>query len=242
MKKTALFTTLLFLGFCQTVLSQVEYKPKQNHETNKEENTPTKKIYSEPPKDNIIKINLLSPIFYTLMLSYQHNLNEDNSYQLTAGFMNFDGFSSSSRNINNYNSNNPHTEAYFFTPEFRYLFVGNFMSGSYIAPFLKYTNMTYSADYSYSSGSFPNYNTYTDRFTFSYQTLGIGICIGQQFIYKNKISLDIFAGPVYNMLLTKTAPTNPNFSFNKIEIDNSINPINISGYGIRAGFTVGFLF
>jgi Protein of unknown function (DUF3575) len=238
-KKSITAAFLVFTSF--SLFAQVEYRPKQQTplpERTQSESTHIKKIPTEPPKENIIKINLLSPIFYTIMFSLQHNISEDKSLQITAGYMNFDGFNSSSSVYNsNYNSSNPHTEAYFFTPEYRYLFVGENMNGSYIAPFLKYTNMTYSADYT-------NYNMsyQQERFTFGYQTLGIGICIGQQFIYKNKISIDFFAGPVYNMLLTKTAPSNPNFAFNKIEIDNSINKINISGYGIRAGFTIGFLF
>ena len=240
MKTLKLITVSFLVVTTLSVSAQVEYKMKQDNqytERKKEEPIPVKKIKTEPPKENIIKINLLSPIFYTLMLSYQHNLNEDKSIQITAGYMNFDGFSNSTSSYSYYNSN-PHTEAYFFTPEYRYLFVGDNMSGSYIAPFLKYTNMSYSADYG--TNYYPTTNH--DRFTFNYQTLGIGICIGQQFIYKNKISIDIFAGPVYNMLLAKIAPTSPNFNFAKIEIDNSINKLNISGYGIRAGFTVGFLF
>ncbi|MEI6595017.1 MAG: DUF3575 domain-containing protein [Bacteroidota bacterium] len=252
MKKLALLSTTLFLGFCLPISAQVEYKPKQQdktYEQKREETPPAKKIRTEPPKDNIIKINLLSPIYSTLMLFYQRNMSEENSFQVGVGYMSFDGFGTSSSNY--YNSNytsNPHTESFYFTPEYRYTFSGSFMDGSFIAPFLKYSNMTYSADYTINNSNTYPYTSFTDRYTFNYQTLGIGICLGQQYIYKNKVSLEIYAGPVYNMLIAEKIPTGSpnyakhNFPSNNIEIDKNISNINVKSYGIRAGFTVGFLF
>jgi len=245
MKTITLFMGTLFLLSSIHVFAQVEYKPKQNQYSppQKEEPAKIKKTHTEPPKENIIKINLLSPIFSTLMLFYQHNTSEDNSFQIGVGYMNFDGFGNSGTSYYGTNSaSNTHTEAFYITPEYRYTFAGSFMEGSFIAPFLRYSNMTYSADY-YSS--YPS--TTADRFSFNYQTLGVGICVGQQYIYKNKVSIEVYAGPVYNMLISQTTPSGANyntysFGSNPIEIDKSIPNINIKNYSIRGGFTVGFLF
>ena len=258
MKTIKLFIAALFITSCFTLKAQVEYKPKQQsqgYEKKNEENIPKKKVHTEPPKDHIIKLNLLSPIVSTLMLFYQQNFSTENSFQIGIGYMNFDGFGNTSNTYNSpYSSstsaNNTNTKSFYFTPEYRYVFSGENMSGSFIAPFLRYSNMTYSADFTKTYYDPITYQStsITNPFSFNYQTIGIGICIGQQYIYKNKVSIEVYAGPVYNMLVASTIPTgNPNYSkydfgSNPIEIDKKISNINIKNYGIRAGFTVGFLF
>jgi hypothetical protein len=240
--------TLCFYSLLAQVFAQTPYPVSQPDKALPKE-LPEKKTKAEPkfpyglPKDNIITLNLLSPIYGTIMVFYQHNLTSDNSYQVGTGFMSFDGFGSS-------NADKPHTTAFFLTPEFRYTLAGDHMNGTYVCPFVKYTNMTYSREYGHtysgyyypSTGASPSYPSYA----FGYQTLGVGICLGQQTIFRNKISLEVFAGPVYNMLLDKTRPSyiDPRFvdEISDVQVDESINKINIKGYGVRAGLTVGFLF
>ena len=196
-------------------------------------NTPEPKPDYGPPKLNVIKLNMLSPVYSSLMFFFERSINKENSLELGLGYMNFDGFSNSS-------TLSRHTEAFFITPEYRYMLKGENLNGTYIEPFLKFTSMNYTesgVNYIYNStypyNSIPAY--YND--SYSYQSLGIGICLGQQYIYKNKISIDFFAGPVFNMLLSKSGP-----SGNNVTIDQSLNTTLIKGYSLRGGLTVGFLY
>ncbi len=240
MKKIILFT---FLILSISAFAQVEYKPKTTNSTSQNEVVkPEKKIRKEPPKQNIIKINLLSPIVSTIMLFYQRNINEESSFQIGMGYMDFYGFGSNTNTYYNGNTNTSVTSersrGFFFTPEYRYLFDGEYMDGIFIAPFLKYTFMQYDETQKnvteiYNQGNYTTQTTYSNTSN-SYNSLGIGITIGKQFIFKNKISLEVFGGPVYNILLSGTST--------EINISHSMNNVNIRGYGARAGMTVGFLF
>jgi hypothetical protein len=245
MKKKQLILSLLFIAIGSIANAQVEFKPKAPTpaatEQTDTEAKPAKKVKTEPPKLNVLKINLLSPIVSSLMLFYEHSLNKESSLQLGMGYMDFYGFGSSNRD--SYSSSsltsktnfNENTKGFFITPEYRYLISGEHMNGLFIAPFMKYTYMHYHEDYEL-QGSLPK-TTHNDNYY--YHSLGIGITIGQQIIYKNRVSIEIFGGPVYNMLLNSSGNGGND---NKPTISESFSNQIIRGYGCRAGLTVGFLF
>jgi hypothetical protein len=58
-------------------------------------------------------------------------------------------------------------------------------------------------------------------------------------VFKNRVVIDLFGGPVYSILvasnktITKTGD---------VVIGNGIPNTYVRGYGVRAGLTVGFLF
>lgn len=104
------------------------------------------------------------------------------------------------------------------TPEYRfYVSQSNpAISGFYIGPFVKYANYKLTDD--------------TDKATLS--TFGGGLTIGRQWIFSNVISLDIFAGPSYSTGDVKVTSGSDVFDV----------PGTISGFGLRAGVTIGVAF
>jgi hypothetical protein len=246
-RKTILF--LLAFHFVSAAFSQTPYYPLPDEGT-KATAKKGKAKPAEPPKQNIFKLNMLSPMYSTIMVFYQRNLQENNSLQLGFGYMDFNtlpGFLTPGNSYSGSNNNpqDEQTTAFFFTPEYRYMLIGDNMNGLFVAPFAKYTKM----DYSFSSYNYFPSGKFDMRHTFNYQSLGVGIIIGQQWVLRNKISLELFAGTVYNTLLSKKMsafPTGFNVygksKWDQVETSQFISTANIRGYGIRAGFTVGFLF
>jgi VanZ family protein len=136
------------------------------------------------------------------------------------------------------------------TPEYRFVLNGRGFSGVYIAPFARYMYYEYKRDLTTqidtgSYGSFPNYTSNIKSFTFkdselyTYHSLGIGVIAGKQFVFKNRVLFDVFGGPVYSILMESNKSIN---STRDIVIGAGIPNTYIRGYGIRAGFSVGFLF
>jgi hypothetical protein len=212
-----------------------------------------------------LKINLLSPFYGTVNLAWQKRISNDASFQITATYMDFDSYGSANNSGNeNYNDNhgltnvryinataeNPRTQGFTITPEYRFVLNGRGLSGVYIAPFMRYMYYEYSHSLriqidtgTYVSSPSYYYTSGTVRFNESrfdaYHTLGLGVIIGKQFVFKNRVVIDLFGGPVYSILvasnktITKTGD---------VVIGNGIPNTYVRGYGVRAGLTVGFLF
>ena len=122
-------------------------------------------------QDNAIKINILSPIFKTLNVSYEHKVSETAGLQI--GFF-YTGASTDDTSFKGIG----------ITPEYRfYLSDTEAIEGVYIAPFVRYQNFTLTND-----------NT-NDEGTLS--TFGGGLVLGRQWVFKEKITLDTFIGPQY---------------------------------------------
>lgn len=216
-------------------------------------------------RENALKINLLSPFYGTVNLAWQHKISNDASFQLTATYMDFDSYGSlednapsSSQNtygLTNIRSNYTTVESQVtrgttITPEYRFVLNGRGFSGIYIAPFARYMYYEYRRDVTTqidtgSYGYYPNYNTTIRSFTFknselyTYHSLGLGVIAGKQFVFKNRVLVDIFGGPVYSILLASNRSINRT---GDVVIGSGIPNTYIRGYGIRAGFSVGFLF
>jgi len=141
-------------------------------------------IFVAKAQDNVIKINIFSPIVKTFNIQFEHKLKADQSFQL--GFF-YTGVSSSNTDFRGFG----------ITPEYRfYLSDTEAPAGVYIAPFVRYQS------YTLTNGG--------DKGTLS--LFGGGVIIGKQWIFKKKIAMDLFIGPSYSSGSVKVTQGNDNFS------------------------------
>ncbi|MES2558970.1 MAG: DUF3575 domain-containing protein [Bacteroidota bacterium] len=170
-----------------------------------------------------IKINLLSPIMSTVNLAFETNIGSDKSFQLGFAFMDH----------STYGTTDGVTKAYFLTPEFRYRLVEYKNGYSFIGAFGRYIHMQYSQ---------------TDKYRFDvkksssvYDCLGLGIILGQKFIYRDRVVIEMFAGPVYSGIV-QSKNDFYNRAESDINLDEDIPHTLLKRYGVRAGLNVGWMF
>lgn len=122
-------------------------------------------------QNNVVKLNIFSPIVKTLNMSYERVISDNSSLQL--GFF-YTGAKSGDVKLSGFG----------ITPEFRF-----FLSetpapdGVYIAPWVRYQNLDADNPVDNASGKLTSF--------------GGGVIIGRQWIFKEIVSLDIFIGPQY---------------------------------------------
>jgi hypothetical protein len=156
-------------------------------------------------QENVFKINIFSPIVKTFNLSYERKLSASSSFQLGAFYT---GYSAGETKFSGFG----------VTPEYRfYLSESEAPAGVYVAPFLRYQNFNLTEDLSDSEGTLSMF--------------GGGVVIGKQWIFKEKISLDIFIGPQYTTGDVKVTSGSDTF-------DTGV----FDGFGVRTGLTLGFAF
>ncbi len=189
-----------------------------------------------PIKKNGAKINLLSPIYSNLSVSYQCLLTPFRSIQLTASYMDFNDF------VKFGNVDDLRVTGFSITPEYRINFSGYGLNGFYVGPFLRYMDYKKTFDYT-------DYSTLLKENS-SFKSAGIGFNVGKQFIIKNTVLVDLFAGPVYQVLvqekIDKAITIQQPISYFYEEFTDYLAPSipnrYIKGYGIRAGITIGIAF
>lgn len=155
---------------------------------------------------NVLKINILSPIVKTINLSYERALNENSSFQL--GFF-YTGWSNDLTKFSGFG----------ITPEYRfYLSDTPAPAGVYVAPFVRYQKFNISdKDVSNSEADF--------------SAFGGGVVIGKQWVFKEKITLDLFLGPAYYSGKVSGQSGDSNFDTDAFD-----------GFGLRTGINFGFKF
>ncbi len=184
-----------------------------------------------PVKRNGIKFNLLSPIFKNISVSSQHLITPTKSINITAGYMDFNDFAGTDR------YNTWCTKGFSFTPEYRTNYNGYGLNGFYAAPFLRY--MFYKT--SYDNKDFNG--TVTSKGKGQFQSFGVGFVVGKQYIIKNNILIDFFAGPAYQILLQNKRDYGTAYEINEGDLlSNAIPSRYLSGYSIRAGITIGLAY
>jgi hypothetical protein len=155
-------------------------------------------------KGNVLKINIFSPIAKTFNIQYERKVSSSSSFQL--GFY-YSGFSITETDFSGIG----------ITPEYRfYLSDTEAPNGVFVAPFIRYQN------FSVSNG--------TDKGTLT--TLGGGLIIGKQWIFKEKVALDIFIGPKYSSRNVTVTSGTDTFDTGK----------GLDGFGVRAGVCFGLAF
>jgi hypothetical protein len=151
------------------------------------------------------KINLLSPIARTANVSFERRLSASSSSQI--GFF-YTTFSISGTEFKGFG----------ITPEYRFYLSDSkeAIEGFYLAPFFRYQNLKLTNDLS--KAGFSSY--------------GGGLVVGRQWVFKKRITLDLFVGPKYLAhKIDVTSGSADDFSVGKF-----------SGFGIRSGITLGIAF
>ena len=164
-------------------------------------------LTSAKAQENVVKVNIFSPIFKTLNLSYERKISANSSLQL--GFL-----------YTFYSPEDASFSGIGLTPEYRfYLSDTEAPAGVYVSPFLRY--LKFSAEGTEDGNS--------NKGTLS--IFGGGVTIGKQWIFKEKISLDVFIGPQF-------LSADYNQTSGQGDLDYGI----FDGFGVRAGLTFGFAF
>jgi hypothetical protein len=164
-------------------------------------------------KRNILKVNLISPVLRSFSMAYENVLNKNTSFQVTMFFI-----GDNDTDLRN---------GFGITPEVR-LYLSdrkNAPAGFFVAPFLTYQN--YKLDYSV----FDNSRSTWIRKEQPSSVFGAGVIIGGQWVFKNRVSLDVWGGPGYSFLNAPGIDTNNYYGF----------PYTSGPMG-RFGCTLGFLF
>lgn len=162
-------------------------------------------------KKNIIKANLLSPFVGSYNFFYERALASKTSLQLGAGFVSL-------------TSNGTGFTGFSVTPEFRFYPSGKSPRGFFVAPFARYNNLSLTV-----KDGIGNEGKAT------LTTVGGGLNVGYQWIFGDIISLDLFAGPVFNsgnVTVETNGFTEDSFSVGSFS----------GGTGIRFGLTLGVAF
>ncbi|MBL7841181.1 MAG: DUF3575 domain-containing protein [Cyclobacteriaceae bacterium] len=157
-------------------------------------------------QQNVIKINILAPIVKTFNIQYERALTDQSSLQL--GFF-YTGYSSGDSKFSGFG----------ITPEYRfYLSETAAPQGVYVAPFLRYQSFSIEDDAADAKADF--------------SAFGGGLILGKQWIFKEKVALDIFLGPAY-------------YSGNvdvKSGTEDDFETGAFDGFSLRAGVCFGFRF
>ncbi|MEQ8424466.1 MAG: DUF3575 domain-containing protein [Cyclobacteriaceae bacterium] len=155
---------------------------------------------------NTLKINILSPIVKTINLQYEKVISTSSSVQL--GFF-YTGYSTGGTSFSGFG----------LTPEYRfYLSDTEAPAGVYVAPFIRYQSFNLKEDdISNSEADFTSF--------------GGGLILGKQWVFKEKVVLDIFLGPAYSSGNVKVKSGTDNFDTGAFD-----------GFGLRTGVCFGLVF
>ncbi len=166
---------------------------------------------------NALKVNLLSPLFKTGSFFYEHKLNDASSLQL-GGLVTYWGLGDT------------RISGFAITPEYRrYLSTDKqALEGFYVAPFARYQNLGLSMQTDADGGT-----TATAKATI--HTIGGGVVVGHQWIFRRRVTLDTFFGPSYNSNVAK-------FSASSGDESASFDLGSFQGFSLRTGVTLGVAF
>lgn len=168
-------------------------------------------------QNNIIKINILSPVVSTGSVFYERTIADDKSVQLGVFYT---GFSIGDTKFSGFG----------VTPEFRKYLSSSKQApeGFYLAPFLRYQSFNLKTEYS--DWSSEGETTTAEA---SYNTIGGGLLIGKQWVFVDRIVLDTFFGPNYNAGNIKAKDGS-----NEEQFETGA----FGGFGIRTGVALGIKF
>lgn len=233
-------------GITTTVNAQSIYKKRTDNST--DTNPSTYKSASGTygsykfDKKNSIKANLISPFFNVLTVFYTNYLDQERAFQVGVSLMTDFKYSGS----NGSGGEDRKLNGQALTLEYRYNLSGNHSNSRYIQPFTRIINANFDAHYTNTSYYFdPVTNQYVNankniNYNESCLSAGLGFLLGVQNTIKNKLVLDLYAGPVYSFEVT-TSSTRP-AGVSEYSNRGGLQDILLKGYGIRAGLCLGFLF
>ncbi|MBF9141917.1 DUF3575 domain-containing protein [Hymenobacter properus] len=166
---------------------------------------------------NALKVNILSPLVRTGSFFIEHKVNEHQSVQLGGLFT---AWSAGDTKIT----------GFALTPEYRFYLSDSktALEGFYLAPFLRYQNLTLTAVDGFED---PYGNTSDGKATLN--TVGGGMLAGYQFVFKRRFTLDGFLGPSYN---------GGSLTLQAGDASHSFDAGPFKGFGLRSGITFGVAF
>lgn len=177
---------------------------------------------------NAVKLDIFQPIINTLAVSFEHKLSETSSFQI--GLAGTFGYNENGDFFNN--DSGRKTSGFAITPEYR-LYLSEkhpALEGFYAAPFVRYQHLSQTGD-DYSSGGTP----YGQKYEASLNAFGLGVTVGRHWIFKQRFSLDVFAGPAYTV--TGVSSDNPDISKGDF-----VGYFPNTNYDFRSGVTFGIAF
>lgn len=162
--------------------------------------------FNAKAQNNVFKLNIISPVVRTASVFYERTLNDESSLQL--GFY-YSGYSDDETKLRGFG----------ITPEYRFYLTEKIApDGVYMAPFLRYQYFDVEDEITLDEGTLSSF--------------GGGVLIGRQWIFKERVSLDLFVGPSYFGMDVEV----PEGSEDTFDLDA------FDGFGIRAGITFGLAF
>ena len=166
---------------------------------------------------NALKVNLLSPLFKTGSFFYEHKLNDASSLQL-GGLVTYWGLGDTK------------ISGFAITPEYRRYLSNDkqALEGFYVAPFVRYQNLGLSLQTTAADGT-----EATAKATLN--TIGGGVVVGHQWVFRQRITLDTFFGPSYNSNFAKVKASGGDESA-------SFDVGSFQGFSLRTGVTLGVAF
>ncbi len=170
-------------------------------------------MVSAQEKKNVVKTSLTSIFLKTVNLDYEHVLNDNSSLQL--GFY-FTGTSLGGASF----------KGFAITPEYRFYLSSSKVApnGPYIAPWVRYQN------FSVKSGSVGE----MDYAKATLSVMSVGLAIGVQRTFKDKITLGAYIGPGYYAPTYKYEDNNQSIDFSLFNSKGGV-------WG-RSGIDIGFMF
>jgi hypothetical protein len=176
---------------------------------------------SEPPsyKANYLKLNLLSPIFNSLHAAYERVLSNDKSLQIGLLYQS---------KVDAFDANL--TGGFGLDADLRFYLSNKKPApyGFFVAPGLSYRYYRYDGIYFFDIDNPP-----TDE-KGNINRISLGLVVGGQWIFKNKVTLDVWGGPGYAF------GSNSNDRVRDLELSF---PLNVNGgFNFRGGATLGFAF
>jgi len=176
---------------------------------------------------NVVKLDIFQPIVSTIALSFEHKLSEASSFQLgVAGTFGYkEDYSSFG------NTNGRSTSGFAITPEYRFYLSEKHpaLEGFYVAPFVRFQ---------YLSQTGINYNQNIPQpYEASLVAFGLGTTVGRHWIFKQRFSLDLFAGPGYTFTSVSS-----NQAGGRIDKGDFLGYFNNNNYDFRGGVTFGIAF
>jgi hypothetical protein len=172
-------------------------------------------------QSTVVKANIFSPLVKTGSFFVEQKLGEHNSFQLGGLFT-------------KWGTGDTGLSGFAITPEYRMYLSGSkpALQGFYLGPFARYQNLTLSSSYeSYDESG----NSTSAKAEAALNTLGGGIVVGHQWLFKQRFSLDMFLGPSYNGGAIKVKDSGSSTAA-------SFSAGAFSGFGVRSGVTFGLAF
>jgi hypothetical protein len=154
---------------------------------------------------NVLKINTLSLFVLTPSIFYERKISDMTSAQLGVGYM-------------GYKVSDARFSGLIITPEFRIYPKKNAIDGFYIAPYLRYMNLSAKSR--------------AEDTKASLSVMSGGLLFGRQWITKSGFNMDLFFGGHYGKGSAKANSGDTSW------FDSDL----FSGFRTRVGFAIGFAF